>query len=65
MRNGMSAGLVALFAPYCQGSVRADGLQQALEQLAAGEIRGVRPLRKEGGEEPSEGMHALPPLLLC
>ena len=48
MRNGMSAGLVALFAPYCQGSVRADGLQQALEQLAAGEIRGVRPLRPAG-----------------
>ena len=48
MRDGMSAGLVALFAPYCQGSVRAEGLQQALQQLALGEIQGVRPLRPMG-----------------
>jgi hypothetical protein len=48
MRDGMSAGLVALFAPYCQGSVRPDGLQQALEQLETGEIRGSRLLRPSG-----------------
>ena len=30
----MSAGLVALFAPYYQGSARPEELEQALETLA-------------------------------
>jgi hypothetical protein len=44
----MSAGLVALFAPYCQGGVRAEALGMALDLLAVGQLRGMRPLRPAG-----------------
>ena len=44
----MSAGLVALFAPYCQGSERPEGLEQALETLARGSCSGVRQLQPDG-----------------
>jgi len=44
----MSAALVALFAPYCQGAVRGGVLEQALEWMALGELRGQRRLRPEG-----------------
>jgi len=44
----MSAGLVALFAPYCQGSARPEELEQALETLARGSCTGVRQLKPAG-----------------
>ncbi len=45
----MSAALVALFAPYCEGANRAEQLEQALQLLADGALEGVRRLRPEGG----------------
>ncbi len=44
----MSAALVALFAPYCQGAARLATLEQALELLGRSELRGQRRLRPEG-----------------
>ncbi|NDG73909.1 MAG: transglycosylase [Synechococcaceae bacterium WB8_1B_136] len=44
----MSAALVALFAPYCDGANRAAVLEQALERLAVGSWRGARPLQPSG-----------------
>jgi hypothetical protein len=44
----MSAALVALFAPYCDGANRAAVLAQALQRLAAGSLRGARPLQPTG-----------------
>ena len=44
----MSAALVALFAPYCQGTARLARLEQALELLQRSELRGCRRLRPEG-----------------
>ena len=49
----MSAGLVALFAPYCQGSARPAELERALETLARGSCSGVRQL-KPAGQRPFE-----------
>jgi len=40
----MSAALVALYAPYCQG----EQLEAGLQWLARGEIQGQRSLRPEG-----------------
>ena len=45
----MSAALVALFAPYCQGAARMGLLERALEQLSCRELRGMRPLLPAGG----------------
>jgi len=45
----MSAALVALFAPYCDGANRAELLEQALQLLARGALEGLRRLRPEGG----------------
>ena len=44
----MSAALVALFAPYCQGVAHRARLEQALDLLARSELRGRRLLRPEG-----------------
>jgi len=44
----MSAALVALFAPYCQGAARQGQLEQALELLQRQELQGLRRLRPEG-----------------
>jgi hypothetical protein len=44
----MSEALVALYAPYCQGTARRAELVQALELLAAGALEGARPLRPAG-----------------
>jgi hypothetical protein len=44
----MSAALVALFAPYCEGVRRAAQLEQALALLASGGLQGQRPLRPQG-----------------
>jgi hypothetical protein len=44
----MSAALVALFAPYCQGATRLSSLELALDRLTASELRGERRLRPEG-----------------
>lgn len=41
-------GLVALYAPYCDGVKREAWLIQALDLLAIGEIEGVRRLRPDG-----------------
>ena len=46
---GMSAGLVALGAPYCQENARPEELEQALETLAGGACTGVvRQLKPAG-----------------
>ncbi|MBV2351287.1 transglycosylase [Synechococcus sp. HK05] len=44
----MSAALVALFAPYCQGAADPSALEQGLQLLARGHLQGQRPLRPEG-----------------
>ena len=44
----MSAALVALFAPYCQGATRLATLERALDLLTRAELRGRRRLRPEG-----------------
>lgn len=44
----MSAALVALFAPYCQGASRGALLERALEWMASGQLRGERRLQPEG-----------------
>lgn len=44
----MSEALVALYAPYCQGTARRQELQRALELLAAGSLQGERRLRPTG-----------------
>ena len=44
----MSAALVALFAPYCQGTTRRDALEQALDLLGQGALKGQRQLRPSG-----------------
>ena len=44
----MSAALVALFAPYCQGAARLGGLERALDLLQRSELRGRRRLQPEG-----------------
>jgi hypothetical protein len=44
----MSAALVALFAPYCQGAADRSALEQGLQLLALGHLQGQRPLRPEG-----------------
>ena len=44
----MSAALVALFAPYCQGTAHQARLEQALELLSRAELRGRRQLRPAG-----------------
>jgi hypothetical protein len=44
----MSAALVALFAPYCDGAQRPELLERALQQLAQGELQGARPLQPSG-----------------
>ncbi|MCP9817888.1 transglycosylase [Synechococcus sp. Cruz-9H2] len=41
-------GQVALYAPYCDGVLREAWLIQALDQLAIGEIEGIRRLRPDG-----------------
>lgn len=41
-------GLVALYAPYCDGVTREAWLIQALDRLTLGELDGVRRLRPEG-----------------
>lgn len=44
----MSAALVALFAPYCQGADRPGQLEQALELLQRHQLQGLRRLRPAG-----------------
>ena len=44
----MSEALVALYAPYCQGTARRQHLQRALELLATGSLQGARQLRPTG-----------------
>lgn len=44
----MSAALVALFAPYCQGAADPAALAQGLQLLAQGSLQGQRPLRPAG-----------------
>ena len=44
----MSAALVALFAPYCEGVNRPEELSAALELMASGGLDGHRPLRPSG-----------------
>ena len=46
--GGMSAALVALYAPYCPSGRRAGLLEQALQLLPAGRLQGERRLRPEG-----------------
>jgi hypothetical protein len=44
----MSAALVALFAPYCQGAARPGQLELALELLQHNQLQGLRRLRPAG-----------------
>jgi len=44
----MSAALVALFAPYCQGAADPVALERGLQLLAQGSLQGQRPLRPAG-----------------
>ena len=44
----MSEALVALYAPYCQGTTRRAELQRALDLMAAGTLQGMRSLRPSG-----------------
>ncbi len=44
----MSAALVALFAPYCQGAADPAALEQGLQLLAQGSLQGQRLLRPAG-----------------
>ena len=44
----MSAALVALFAPYCQGAADPAALEQGLQLLKQGSLQGQRPLRPAG-----------------
>ena len=44
----MSAALVALFAPYCQGAARHELLSRALDLLEGHELKGLRTLRPTG-----------------
>ncbi len=44
----MSAALVALFAPYCQGAADPVALERGLQLLAQGSLQGQRLLRPAG-----------------
>jgi TRAP-type mannitol/chloroaromatic compound transport system permease large subunit len=44
----ISAALVALFAPYCQGAAGPAALEQGLQLLAQGSLQGQRPIRPAG-----------------
>jgi len=44
----MSAALVALFAPYCQGAADPVALERGLQLLAEGSLQGQRLLRPAG-----------------
>lgn len=44
----MSAALVALYAPYCDGAARRGDLERALALLAAGALEGERRLQPDG-----------------
>ena len=44
----MSAALVALFAPYCQGAAQHELLARALDLLQSQELQGLRRLRPAG-----------------
>lgn len=44
----MSEALVALYAPYCQGTARRQELDRALSLLTVGHLEGQRQLRPTG-----------------
>jgi len=56
----MSAALVALFAPYCQGAADPVALERGLQLLAQGSLQGQRPfvLQWQPGVAPLEPAQA-------
>lgn len=48
MLDRMSEALVALYAPYCQGTARRQELDRALTLMVQGRLEGQRQLRPSG-----------------